>query len=134
MGSKNFYKNVKKNKTLLQEQCKKNWPISCGSSWQNTAIEVLIPPVMLLENAAPTASPSLKLWIPSPRITIQAMAVTVLGMVLQRLWEWPWEKSSTLLWESSSSPGWLCLPSTLFWSSALSDIKSLHSPLWDSTA
>ena len=51
-------------------------PSSWGSSWQKTAMEVLIPPetpaLPPSENAAPMASPSLKLWIVSPMIIIHA--------------------------------------------------------------
>jgi hypothetical protein len=36
-------------------------PISCGNSWHSTAIDVLIPPVILLAKATPIARPSLKL-------------------------------------------------------------------------
>lgn len=39
-------------------------PISCGSSWQNTAIVVPKPAVKLVANDAPIAKPSLKLCSP----------------------------------------------------------------------
>ena len=51
-------------------------PSSWGSSWQNTAIEVLIPPetpeLPPSEKAAPMANPSLMLWRVSPMIIIHA--------------------------------------------------------------
>lgn len=53
-------------------------PSSWGNSWQNTAIDVLIPPDTPddppSEKAAPMAKPSLMLWRVSPIIIIQATA------------------------------------------------------------
>ena len=46
-------------------------PTSCGSSWQRTAREVERPAARLRLNAAPTASPSAKLWTASPRMTMR---------------------------------------------------------------
>lgn len=55
---------------------------------------VLMPPVMEAAKAEPMARPSQKLWIPSPRITIQATAATSFG--IPALWEceWLWERLS----------------------------------------
>jgi len=39
--------------TFLYNEQKADKPSSCGSSWQNTAIEVLKPPVRLLAKAEP---------------------------------------------------------------------------------
>ena len=51
-------------------------PSSCGNSWQNTAIDVLMPPEIPelppSANAAPMAKPSLMLWRVSPIMIIQA--------------------------------------------------------------
>ena len=52
-----------------------NIPNSWGTSWQNIAMEVLIPPNFpdgqSAEKAAPIANPSKKLWSASPRRIIQ---------------------------------------------------------------
>ena len=51
-------------------------PSSWGISWQSTAIDVEIPPPMLLLKAAAIARPSTKLWSESPTITIHATLLT----------------------------------------------------------
>ena len=61
-------------------------PSSCGNSWQKTAMELENPVVMEVAKAAPIAIPSVKLWMPSPMMTIQATELTLPGTS----WECPW--------------------------------------------
>ncbi|CAN8010832.1 unnamed protein product [Ixodes pacificus] len=50
---------------------------SWGNSSQTTATEMLAPARRLSEKAAPMERPSMKLCMPSPKITIQATAATL---------------------------------------------------------
>ena len=54
-------------------------PTSCGISWKMRAMVVLSPRATLCEMAAPSAKPSAKLWMPSPRMMSQAS-----GLMLRR--------------------------------------------------
>ena len=60
----------------IRKEKLKSLPNSWGSSWQNTAIEVLIPPetpeLPPSAKAAPMANPSLMLWRVSPIIIVHA--------------------------------------------------------------
>ena len=90
-------------------------PSSCGISWQNTAMAVVKPVDNEAANAAPTASPSLKLWKPSLTITIHAtLAIDVVTSIfLLPWWLWPLcfcdRIPSVLLKSVESSRMWLSL-------------------------
>ena len=53
-------------------------PSSCGNSSQSTATLTDIPVKMESEKAAPMLNPSMKLWMPSPKMIIQATVAILL--------------------------------------------------------
>ena len=70
---------------------KRNYsPSSCGNSSHRTAKLMLIPVRTLSLNAAPIDKPSMKLWRPSPKMTIHATVAIALSFSLLNSTVLPW--------------------------------------------
>lgn len=67
-------------------------PSSCGSSSQNTAMEMETPVRMLSLKAAPMLSPSMKLWRPSPKMIMYATVAITESFPCSNFIEWSWNE------------------------------------------
>ena len=79
-------------------------PISCGNSWQKTAIAVVMPVVMLTANAAPMAKPSEKLCSDADIINIHAFDLMSMPSFS---WSW-WFSRCVFVCECEWECEWEC--------------------------